>query len=143
MPGTITDKGRAWVSRRLAYDYENNSSNAPLDLGIVAVGDGLAAPVGDDTALENELYRANRIDNTGEVEITSIDGEPELAARIEIVGGRDVDADTDIWEIGVFTRNRAGHSNSKPILVYREVRDAPVTIESGESVWLEVRASVV
>jgi len=142
MPGTITDNGRTWVSRRLAYDYENNDSDAPLDLGPVAVGDGSAAPVGDDTALENELYRANRVGNSGEVEITSIDGEPELAARIEIVGGRDVDADTDIWEIGVFTRNSVGDSNT-PILVYREVRDAPVTIESGESVWLEVRAGVV
>ena len=107
MTSTITDDGLEWLGDRAA-----GLASGPIDA--VAVGTGTDPPSVDDEGLQAEEAR----DLDGVFEAGP--GIEEYA--IEISGGLEVPADTEITEFGLFAGNT---------LVLREVR-APVTINAGE-----------
>ena len=122
----ITDNGRDWISERVVGGRNDESFYT------IAVGDGTTTPSGSDTSLANELHRANADDSTVEIRDTSNTG--EVVGRITVTGGQEVSAGADIQEVGLFTE-------SSDILVYREVRDNAVTLESGDRKTFEFRVT--
>ena len=121
---TLTDDGLDWISERAVGGRDGESFYA------IAVGDGTTTPSGTDTSLANELHRANVDGSTVEIRATSNIG--ELVGRITITGGQEVAAGADIQEFGLFTE-------TSDILIYREVRDNPVTLDSGDRKTFEFR----
>ena len=120
----IPDAGRDWISERVVGGRDTES------FYIIAVGDGTATPSGSDTSLANELHRANTDGSTVEIRATSNTG--EVVGRITVTGGQEVAAGADIQEVGMFTE-------SSDVLVYREVRENAVTLDSGDKKTFEFR----
>lgn len=117
MTTVIPDVGRNWLSEKSTGDRSGEEAF------IIAVGDGTTSPSSSDTSLASELYRANDDDSNCTVETTSNTG--EIIGRITITGGTEVPAGTGISEIGL-------HTSGSDTLVYREVRDTAVTLQSGD-----------
>lgn len=122
MATTVTFNGLEWISDKTTGNLETEW------LYVIAVGDGTRSPSQDDTSLQSELYRANDDDSNCTIETTTDTG--AITGRITITGGQEVPAGAEITEFGMFTKG----SN---ILVYREVRDNAVTLQSGDRKTLE------
>lgn len=116
MASVIVDDGLEWVSQKIVGNNPNETAY------IIAVGDDNTAPSSSDTSLGNELYRADDDDSNTTIEATSNVGEIDF--RITISGGTEVPAGSDVVEFGVFISDGS-------TLLYREVLDTAVTIESG------------
>lgn len=120
---TLVDVGRAYLD-----DYLYGRESDPIDT--IAVGTGDSPESTEDKALSNEVYRS---DVTNEnVRFPEVpDTTSSTYASIDVVGGLEVPAETEITEVGVFI----GGQN---VLIYRDVRN-PVTVESGVEVTLRLR----
>lgn len=118
MSTITTDEGIEWISEKTIGNREGE------ELFEVAVGDGTTTPSGSDTALANELYRSSHDSSNCTVDTTSNIG--EVLGKITITGGQEVTAGASISEIGLFV------NDSADTLVYREVRDTAVTLDSGD-----------
>lgn len=119
MTTKIPDEGLDWVADRMIFSDAS-------DLGEVAVGNGDTEPAAGDSSLESELYRASSDQENCTIERSSSLG--EIQCTITISGGTEVDAGSQISELGLFSL--AGD------LVYREVRSS-VEINEGERVTFE------
>lgn len=126
MAHVITNVGEDWFADRAV----KSGFNEYLD--IVGVGTGNTAPSNSDTQLDNEEYRASKSNSNVTVETTSNIG--EVRCTISITGGTEVTAGSDIWEFGLFSDGGT--------LLYREVRDSAVTVESGETSTFEFKITV-
>lgn len=112
MSALIPDVGREYIATVL--DDETFE---------IAVGSGTSTPTANDTALDNELYRAAETDPNVDVTNTSTAG--ELKFSIAISGGTEVAAGTDITEFGAF-----GQSGE---LLYRDTTST-TTVAAGEHI---------
>ena len=126
MSTLIPDEGLDWIS-----DYTVPGVPAP-ELQYVAIGTGTPNTESDDTSLESSEYRASIDGGNASIESTSSTG--EIRASITVSGGTEVEADSDLTELGILTEEYD--------LVYREVRNA-VTVEQGERVTFEFTLSFV
>lgn len=122
---TLTTNGLEWLIDRAVGEADKTQL-------VVAVGTGTTAPADDDTSLENEVYRAKDGDEDAAVFNNATD--PWLVAEIEVTGGLDVPANTEISELGFFAED---NSNNE-VLVYRGIRE-PVPVENGQTRTLQMR----
>jgi hypothetical protein len=121
-----TDGGLNFVEEVLS----DTSSTTVLDT--IAVGDGTNAPSESDTSLGSELFSID--DSSNNVTVERGSGIGEIRATIEFTGGTEVPANSSIREIGFVT--------SEDTLVYREVRSAEITVDTGETKVIEIQAFV-
>ena len=126
MSTLIPDGGLNWMS-----DYISPGTTAP-DLNYVEVGTGTVSTESDDKSLDDGVYRAPVDQGNASIESTSSTG--EIRASITVSGGTEVEAGSELTELGIMTEEFD--------LVYREVRQA-VTIEQGERVTFEFSLSLV
>lgn len=127
MPSVIPSEGQEWISEKM---MDLRGSEKPY---IVALGNGTSSPTESDTALDNEVYRANDGESNCTVEATTNTG--EIVARITVSGGTEIsNPPQDITELGLFVSDGS-------TLVYREVRSS-VTIASGDRQTFEFRVAV-
>lgn len=126
MAHVISDVGKDWFANRA----EDSSSSDYIDF--VAVGSGNTAPSSSDTQLDVEEYRASKSDSNIEVKTTSNTG--EIRCTVSITGGTEVTAGTEVWEFGLLSNGGT--------LLYREVRDSSVTVDSGDTKTFEFRITV-
>lgn len=105
---TVTDNGLELISDELLDVYDE-----------IAVGTGTTDDAAGDTSLESETYRAQVSDSI--VEFRETGGTGDYEAAIEVGGGLEVPAETEISEIGLFANGT---------LVVRDVF-AAVTVEAG------------
>lgn len=123
----ITDNGEEWISQKLTGNKPNGQ------FYIIAVGNGTANPQESDTALANELYRADSDDSNCTIDVTSNNG--EIVAKITISGGTEIsNPPKDITEIGLFATDGS-------TLIYRETFNA-ITIESGDRQTLQFTLTI-
>lgn len=127
MASVITDSGAEWLSEAALAVHDETAY-------VVAVGDGTTSPSSTDTSLTNELYRANDDDSVCTVDVTSNVG--EILGRITVSGGTEVPAGSDIAEFGLF-------SSGSGTMLYHEVIDNPVTVQSGDRKTFEFRLDVL
>lgn len=127
MASVVVDEGREWISEKVLDNHVDGQ------FYIVAVGDGTTSPSSSDTSLENELYRANSDDSNCSIQDTSNTG--EIKCRITVSGGTEVPAGSDLSEFGVFASDGS-------TLIYREVRDTAVTVQSGDRKTFEFTLDV-
>lgn len=95
---TLTDDGLVWLGDK-ALDGVDSRIDA------VAVGTGQNES-GDASSLGNEAYRADY--TMANVEFADVSGLGAFEARIEVQGGTEVPAKTEISEIGVFAGGAGG-----------------------------------
>lgn len=126
MAHVIPYVGRDWRRDRTL----NENFNEYID--IIAVGTGSASPSRTDTQLEVEEYRASKSDSSVGIEATSNTG--EIRCTVSITGGTEVSSGSEIREFGLFS--------SGGTLLYREVRDSAVTVDSGDTKTFEFRVTV-
>jgi len=105
---TVTDDGLEKIGDEMLAAYDE-----------IAVGTGTTGDVPGDSSLESEVYRAQVEDSI--VSFTETDATGGFEAKIEVGGGLEVPAGTDISEIGLFADG---------VLVVRDVF-AAVTVEDG------------
>lgn len=99
----------------------------------MVVGSGTTSASESDTSLETLEYEAQFTDaNANLYKVASADG--VYRANIEISGGVEVPAGTDIAELGIKTSNDD--------LVYREVRNV-TTIRAGERISFEIEIEFI
>jgi len=120
MSYVVTNVGRDWLEGQMAPGDSQDK------LSKVVVGDGTTDESTSDTSLDNPLYTAS---DSGGASIDTTPSDGEISVVIDVTGGSDVDAGTDIYELGTKTSNG--------ILFHREVRNNPITIESGETKTIE------
>ena len=90
---TITDAGLEWLRNSVIGE-------APGEIHRIAVGTGTGSEHPESDGLDNEVYSA-----TGEspnAEIIPLDEPGHFEAIIQVKGGTEVDAGTEITEFGVF-----------------------------------------
>lgn len=119
----LTDDGREYLD-----DYLYGRQTAPIDT--IAVGTGDEPESYENSTLANEVYRSD-VTNSN-VRFPSVpDTSSSTFASIDIRGGLEVPADSEITEVGVFI-------GGEDVLVFRDVRSS-VTVESGVEVTLRLR----
>lgn len=102
-------------------------------LDTVAVGTGDTAPTSSDTSLDAEVYSV--ADSNGNVTVEKTTNTGEIRFVVEVTGGTEVPAGTEIIELGALTTDDR--------LFYREVRSSPITVGSGETKVIEFRTRAV
>jgi len=116
---TVTDDGLEQISDVLLAAYDE-----------IAVGTGTDPDAPSDSSLQSEAFRATV--KTAGVEFRETGPTGEYEAAIEVGGGLEVPAGTDISEIGLFADG---------VLVVRDVFPA-VTIEAGDRREFTVPADI-
>lgn len=101
-------------------------------MNTIAIGDGDAAPSRNDTTLDNQLHEAPSSSQTVIIERGT--GVGEIRTVIEFTGGSEVPSGSDITEFGL--------KASDGTLLYRELRDTPITVTSGETKIVEIQIFV-
>jgi len=95
---TLTDDGLVWLGDKALDDV-----NTRIDA--IAVGTGQNES-GDASTLGNEVYRADY--TMANVEFVDVTGPGAFEGHIEVQGGTEVPANTQITEIGVFAGGDGG-----------------------------------
>ena len=121
----LTNAGRAYLD-----DLQFGRATDPIDA--IAVGTGSSPESIQDVALDNQVYMST--DENQNVRFSSVPDYPSSTyAAIDLHGGTEVPADTQITEIGLIV-------SAQDILVYRDVT-APVTVEAGLEVTRRLRVN--
>lgn len=122
----LTNVGRAYLD-----DLQFGRVNAPIDA--IAVGVGSAPESIQDEALDDQIYWST--DENQNVRFSPVPDYPSSTyAAIDLHGGTEVPAGTQITEIGLFV-------SDLNTLVYRDVT-APVTVEAGLEVTRRLRVNM-
>lgn len=119
----LTDVGREYLD-----DLQYGRVSDPIDT--IAVGIGDAPESAANTDLDEQIYEST-VDNAN-VEFEPV---PETTAAtyasIDIRGGHEVPANSEITEMGIFC-------GPEDVLVYRDVQNAQI-VESGVQITLRLR----
>jgi hypothetical protein len=116
MTGVTTYDGETFIADLLF-------GNATGTIDTIAIGTGTTTAQRSDTALENEVYRADTANANVTVEATSERG--EYTMTVQVAGGTEIDPGTAITEVGLFV-------SANGVMVGRETF-AGLQIDSGES----------
>lgn len=123
----VTNFGRNYIVNRVL-----DGDGAPEQTKI-AVGTGTTTASASDSSMESEEHVSDFSDgNANLYKVAGADG--IYRANIEISGGVEVPAGTDVTEFGIKTSNGD--------LVYREVRNA-TTVGSGERISFELEIEFI
>ena len=103
----ITNDGLKWYRDISVGDDEN--------IDAVALGTGITETSISDTSLQNEVYRGTKSDIN--VTIRKGDNYNEFDVYIDVTGGSQISAGTEITEIGVFAES----GTSDEVMIARDV----------------------
>ena len=121
----LTNDGRSYLD-----DLQFGRTTDPINA--IAVGTGSAPESIQDSQLDNQVYISTA--ENANVRFSPVPDYPSSTyAAIDLHGGTEVPAGTEITEIGLFV-------GAQNILVYRDVT-APVTVESGLEVTRRLRVN--
>lgn len=121
-----TDSGKDFVEESVVGNGFTEVFNT------ISVGNGNRSPNDSDTALDNQLYQEDT--TSSNVSIDRGSGTGEIRATVQITGGTEVPSNSEIVEFGFET--------DADTFIYREVRDSAITVASGETKIIEIRAFV-
>jgi hypothetical protein len=126
----------------MAYDWTDDGrdiveevitdSNSTQTLDTIVIGTASNAPNTGDQSLDQQVYESTA--SSGNVTIERGSGAGEIRTLVEVTGGNEVPAGADLYEFGF--------KSSDGTLLYREVRDSPIEISSGETKIIEIRPRV-
>lgn len=126
----------------MTYEYTNNGRNfveqaiadASFDnvMNTVSVGEGSDTLIEESNSLDILIYEET--DDEKEVTIERGNNTGEIVATITFTGGLNIPAGSDVIEFGL--KDNAGN------LLYREVRDTPISADYGKRRTVEIHAFV-